>query len=65
MQGTCKEWDDNKGYGTITGDDGTNYFCHFSAIQSTDITLDVGELVEFEPGKESSRGMQATLVKRI
>jgi cold shock CspA family protein len=67
MTGTCKEWDDNKGYGTIAGDDGVNYFCHFSAVQSTtNKNLTVDEQVTFEPSNKTASGMnQATLVKRV
>jgi len=63
MTGTCLEWDIDKGYGTLQGSDGKRYFCHFSAIQSTDISLDVGEEVDFEPSM-GKRGNEATLVKR-
>ena len=64
MTGTCKEFDADKGYGTITGDDGNSFFCHFSSIQSDDISLDAGERVSFTPA-ESVRGKMATLVTRI
>lgn len=68
MTGTCKDFDINKGYGTITGEDGTNYFCHFSAIQSERISLNIGEVVTFTPdesemGKMGKMGKMATLVK--
>jgi cold shock CspA family protein len=64
MTGKCIEFDINKGYGTIIGEDNKNYFCHFSAIQSTAIHLETGERVSFEPiiGK---RGAEATIVKAI
>ena len=61
MKGTCKEFDINKGYGTITGEDNNTYFVHFSHIQSDGISLEVGEEVEFTPS-EGARGNQATLV---
>jgi len=64
MQGKCSEWDENKGYGTIMGEDGKRYFSHFSHIQSTDISLDVGESVTFEPVLCKDRGNMAVLVVR-
>jgi cold shock CspA family protein len=65
LTGTYKDFDINKGYGTITGEDKNQYFCHFSAIQSDRISLNVGEVVTFEPLEESKckRGKTATLVK--
>ena len=62
MTGTCKEWNSDKGYGTITDADGANYFCHFSAIQSSRISLNPGEVVTFEPA-QGKRGQSATMVK--
>jgi cold shock protein len=64
MQGTCKEFDINKGYGTITGEDGKSYFCHFSAIQSNAISLDPDDAVTFTPA-EGARGKTATMVTLI
>jgi CspA family cold shock protein len=67
MQGTCTRFDVNKGYGEIRGEDGLNYFVHFSSIQSTDISLDPGENVTFEPadGAVGVKGKMATLVRRV
>jgi cold shock CspA family protein len=50
MIGTCTAWTRNSG--TILGPDGKSYPCHFSAIQSQDTSLDVGEAVIFEVGRE-------------
>lgn len=32
MTGTVKWFSSKKGYGFITGDDGKDYFCHYSSI---------------------------------
>ena len=64
MTGTCKEFDADKGYGTILGEDNQSYFCHFSAIQSERISLEPEEVVTFEPA-DGKRGKMATLVKHI
>lgn len=64
MTGVCTEFDDQKGYGTILGDDNKNYFCHFSAIQSHAISLDVGQKISFD-ASDSKRGPMAVMVKVI
>ena len=33
MEGTVKWFNSTKGYGFITGEDGTDYFAHFGEIQ--------------------------------
>ena len=32
MMGTVKEYDQNRGFGFITGDDGDDYFVHVSGL---------------------------------
>jgi len=63
MTGRVTDWSVDKGYGTITGEDGRKYFCHGSAIQSQSFSLDVGDDVTFTPS-ESKRGKTATLVAK-
>jgi len=63
VNGKVSEWSDDKGYGTIRGDDNVNYFCHGSAIQAQSFSLDVGDTVDFTP-QDSKRGKMATLVHR-
>lgn len=66
MQGTCLNWSQDRNDGTLMGEDGNRYYCHFSAIQSSDINLDPGEKIIFEPSEKQASGMNvATLVKRI
>lgn len=64
MTGQCKEFDINKGYGTILGEDDKNYFCHFSSIQSTAIHLETGTKVSFD-AVTGKRGPEAVTVKVI
>ena len=48
-QGTVKWFNDQKGYGFITQEDGPDVFAHFSAIQGDSFkTLEEGQRVEFE-----------------
>merc|ERR1719499_2854945 len=47
---TVKKWFEEKGFGFITGPDGTDYFVHHSVILSEGSrnSLDIGETVEFD-----------------
>lgn len=47
--GTVKWFSDQKGYGFISGDDGKDVFCHFSAIAVEGFkTLREGQKVQYE-----------------
>jgi CspA family cold shock protein len=49
LKGRVKWFDSKKGFGFVTGDDGKDYFVHYSAIQTEGFrTLQEGEPVEFE-----------------
>ncbi|MCR5741910.1 MAG: cold shock domain-containing protein [Gammaproteobacteria bacterium] len=49
MKGTVKWFNAEKGYGFITGEDGVDYFAHYSQIQSEGYkTLDQGAAVSFD-----------------
>lgn len=64
MRGKVKWFNDKKGYGFITGEDGKDVFVHHSAIQSEGFrTLAEGQEVEFEV-TNSPKGLQASNVKR-
>lgn len=60
MQGTVKWFNDKKGYGFITPDEGgKDVFVHYSAIDSKGHkTLKEGDQVEFEI-KQGPKGEQA------
>jgi len=65
-QGTVKWFNEAKGFGFITPDDGgADLFVHFSAINASGFrTLAEGTKVEYELG-ESPKGPQATNVRVI
>ena len=62
--GKVKWFNDSKGFGFITPDDGTDdLFAHFSAIQSGGFkTLPEGAQVEFEVTK-GPKGLQASNIR--
>lgn len=64
--GTVKWFDDAKGFGFITPDDGSaDLFAHFKEIQSSGFkSLKQGQKVEFEPQK-GPKGMQAAKIKPL
>jgi CspA family cold shock protein len=66
MQGTVKWFNDAKGFGFITPDDGSkDVFVHHSAITSQGFrSLSEGDRVEFET-EQGAKGPQATQVKKI
>ena len=65
MQGKVKWFNQEKGYGFISRDDGDDVFVHFSAIQEEGFkTLAEGQDVEFEI-VEGPRGPQAANVIKL
>ena len=65
MKGTVKMFNAEKGFGFIHGEDGKDYFFHYSAILMDNYkTAEKGENVEFEV-QESDRGPRATNVKKV
>lgn len=48
MRGTVSAFDEQKGYGTVTADDGTAFFLHCTQIADGTRTIAVGTAVEFE-----------------
>ena len=65
MTGKVKWFNAAKGYGFITGDDGTEVFVHFSNIQVDGYkTLDEGQAVEYEVN-DGEKGLQAYNVTKI
>jgi len=64
-KGTVKWFNDSKGYGFITRENGEDLFVHFKSIAGDGFkTLKEGDAVEFELG-ESPKGMQAVNVSKI
>lgn len=62
MFGTVKWFNNDKGFGFIKAEDGTDVFVHYSAIQAEGFrALEEGQSVQFEV-VDSERGPQATNV---
>ncbi len=65
MTGTVKWFNEKKGFGFILGEDGKDYFLHFSNIEKQGFkTVLEGERVSFEV-ENSDRGPQATKIVSI
>ena len=64
MNGTVKWFNAEKGYGFISGEDGSDVFVHFSAIQGDGFkSLEEGQAVTYDL-VEGNRGMQAANVEK-
>ncbi|MDP9143134.1 MAG: cold-shock protein [Actinomycetota bacterium] len=63
-QGSVKWFNDAKGYGFISQENGEDVFVHFSAIQAQGFkSLAEGDRVEFEVTK-GPKGLQAANVRK-
>ena len=63
MEGTVKWFNDQKGYGFINGEDGTDYFVHHTSIEQGTY-IGENDRVSFET-METDRGMQAQNVTML
>lgn len=64
-QGTVKWFNEQKGFGFISGDDGSEYFVHHTGLTGEGFkTLEDGVEVEFEI-EESEKGPRAVQVSEI
>lgn len=57
MEGTVKWFNIKKGYGFVTGDDGEDYFVHYTAIKDQAFVRD-NDRVSFDSA-QTERGKQA------
>ena len=66
VQGTVKWFNDSKGYGFITPDDGSpDVFAHFSEIQGEGFkSLTEGQKVEFEI-QQGDKGPRAAAIRPV
>lgn len=65
MEGTVKWFNNSKGYGFITSDDGVDVFVHYTAVMGDGFkSLKENERVSFEL-KEGPKGPQADNVVKI
>ncbi|MBN2283181.1 MAG: cold-shock protein [Deltaproteobacteria bacterium] len=65
IEGTVKWFNERKGYGFITKDDGEDIFVHHTAIQSEGFrTLHEGQRVSFEI-EQGRKGPSAVNVKTL
>lgn len=67
MKGTAAWFSEGKGYGFIIGEDGNQYFVHFTEIKmDKDFKmLYEGEKVEFKPAKDDQGRSKAINVRKI
>ena len=64
-QGNVKWFNDAKGYGFLSQEDGEDVFVHFSAIQAQGFkSLAEGDRVEFEVTR-GPKGLQAANVRKV
>ena len=65
VQGTVKWFNESKGYGFITRDDGDDVFAHYSAIDGNGFkTLSEGDMVSFDI-VEGDKGPKAINIVKI
>lgn len=65
MKGTVKWFNNQKGYGFISDENGNDVFVHYSGLDMEGYkTLEEGQAVEFDV-VDGNKGSQAVHVKRV
>ncbi|UUV17586.1 cold-shock protein [Fusobacteria bacterium ZRK30] len=65
LKGTVKWFNDDKGFGFISAEDGNDYFAHFSQIKKEGFkTLNEGDEVTFEI-TQGDKGPQASNIETV
>ena len=65
IKGTVKWFNEKKGFGFLSQEDGDDVFVHYSSIQSSGFkNLDEGQTVEFEV-QDGPKGLQAVNLRVI
>ena len=64
MKGIVKFYNIQKLWGFITGDDGIDYFIHYSQLETKETKLDENDEVDFMPVK-SEKGWSAMRVVKL
>jgi len=65
IKGTVKWFNERKGFGFLSQEDGDDVFVHYSSIQSSGFkNITEGQSVEFET-QEGPKGLQAVNVRVI
>jgi cold shock protein len=63
MKGTVKFFNEQKGFGFISGEDGSEYFVHQSGLADENARLNEGDAVNFDV-EEGDRGPKAVNVAK-
>lgn len=64
LSGTVAEFDEGRGLGTVTGEDGRRYVFHCIEITDGTRTIEAGQIVRFEPLPKFGR-IQAGRVTKV